>query len=118
MHQLDSEALAHRAIDILSDRQAGDIALLDISRVVTFADYFVIATATSPLQFRAIIEQLQRELKLEGAEMRGVEGTPESGWVLLDFGDVIVHLFSPQQRAYYRLEELWSRSAPIVRFTS
>ncbi|GBD23949.1 Ribosomal silencing factor RsfS [bacterium HR29] len=117
MQPLDSEALAHRAIDILSDRQASDIALLDISRVVTFADYFVIATAVSPLQFKALIENLEKELRREGASLRAVEGTPDSGWVLLDFGDVIVHLFSPPQREYYRLEELWSRAAPIVRFT-
>lgn len=117
MQPLNSEALAHRAIDILSDRQAADIALLDISRVVTFADYFVVATATSPLQFKALVEHLEKELRRDGAQLRAIEGTPESGWVLLDFGDVIIHLFSPPQREYYRLEELWRRAAPIVRFT-
>lgn len=85
--------------------------------MVTFADYFVIATAVSPLQFTALIEHLEKELRKAGANLRAVEGTPESGWVLLDFGDVIIHLFSPPQREYYRLEELWSRAAPIVRFT-
>ena len=113
---LDSEALANRAVDVLSDRQAQDIALLDISRSVTFTDYFVIATAQSPLQFRALAEQLEKELKVEGADLRHREGSSENGWMLLDFGDVIVHIFSPDQRAYYRLEELWGRTTPVVRF--
>jgi ribosome-associated protein len=114
---LDSEALAHRAVDILSERQALDIALLDISRSATFTDYFVIATAQSPLQFSALAEHLEKGLREVGSDMRHQEGSANSGWLLLDFGDVIVHIFSPDQRAYYRLEELWGRTSPVVRFT-
>ena len=113
---LDSEALANKAIDVLSDRQAEDIALLDISKSVTFTDYFVIATAQSPLQFNALAEHLEKELKPEGHDIRHKEGSAQNGWMLLDFGDVIVHIFSPDQRAYYRLEELWGRTTPVVRF--
>ena len=109
--------MAQRAVDILSDRLALDIALVDISRSASFTDYFVVATAQSPLQFNALAEHLERELKLEGHDLRHQEGTPASGWVLLDFGDVIVHLFSPDRREYYRLEELWGRTSPVVRFT-
>lgn len=113
---LDSEALANMAVDVLSDRQAEDIALLDISRSVTFTDYFVIATAQSPLQFNALAEHLEKELKKEGHELRHREGSAQNGWMLLDFADIIVHIFSPDQRAYYRLEELWGRTTPVVRF--
>jgi ribosome-associated protein len=115
---LSPELLAHKAVDILSDHQALDIALMDISKTATFTDYFVIATAQSPLQFNALAEYLENELKPEGHDLRRHEGTPESGWVLLDFGDIIVHLFSAEQRAYYRLEDLWGRTSQVVRFAS
>ncbi len=78
----------------------------------------MIATALSPLQFSALGDHLERELKLQGHDLRHAEGTKSSGWVLLDFGDLIVHLFSPDQRAYYRLEELWGKASPVVRFAS
>jgi ribosome-associated protein len=113
---LDSETLAQRAVDVLSDRKALDIALIDISKNATFTDYFVIATAQSPLQFNALAEYLERDLGPEGVDLRHKEGTPDSGWMLLDFGDIIVHIFSPEQRQYYRLEDLWGRTSPVVRF--
>jgi len=113
---LDSEALANRAAEILSDRQALDIVLLDISRAVTFTDYFVIATAQSPLQFNALKEHLEKELRPDGCDLKRAEGSPSSGWLLLDFGDIIVHVFSPEKRAYYRLEELWGKTTSPVRF--
>ena len=115
---LDSEPLAQRAVDILSDHKALDIALIDISRNATFTDYFVIATAQSPLQFSALADYLEKELKPEGHDIRHREGTAASGWMLLDVGGVIVHIFSPDQRGFYRLEELWGRTSPVVRFAN
>ena len=115
---LDSETLAHRAVDVLSDHQALDLALLDISRSATFTDFFVIATAQSPLQFSALAEYLEKDFEPEGHRLRHREGSAANGWMLLDFGDIIVHIFSPDQRAYYRLEELWGRTSPVVRFAN
>jgi len=103
-------------VDILSDRQAEDITQIDISKVSSFADYFVIATANNVRQLSALIDTLERGMKVHGVSMGAQEGDPDSGWVLLDFDDVIVHLFSPDQRTFYNLEGLWSRSAPLVRF--
>jgi len=114
---LAPEDLANRAVDVLSERQAQEIALIDVSKQASFTDFFVIATTTSPLQFNALAEYLEKELEPLGTRLRHREGRPEGGWVLLDFGDVIVHLFAPEQRAYYRLEELWGRTSPVVRFT-
>jgi len=114
--RLESEQIAQRLVEVLSDRQAEDIVQIDISKVSAFADYFVIATAGNVRQLNALIDTLDRELKAAGVEMSPQEGEPDSGWVLLDFDGVIVHLFSPEQRAFYRLEELWSRAAPLVRF--
>ena len=114
--RLDSADIAQRLVDTLSDRQAEDITQIDISKVSTFADYFVIATAGNVRQMNALIDTLDREMKQAGVEMGSQEGDPESGWILLDFEDVIVHLFSQEQREFYDLEGLWSRSAPLVRF--
>ena len=113
---LDSPEIAERLIEILSDRQAEDIAQIDIRRNAAFADFFVIATAGSARQLNALIDTLEKEMRDAGVRLEGQEGEPDSGWVLLAFDAVIVHLFSREQRAYYDLEGLWSRSAPLVRF--
>ena len=115
---LESEPLAQRAVDVLSDHKALDIALVDISKNASFTDFFVIATAQSPLQFSALQEYLEKDFLPEGVKLRHREGSGDNGWMLLDFGDVIVHIFSPDQRAYYRLEELWGRTSPVVRFAN
>ncbi len=112
---LQSAELAREIVDILSERQADDIVLLDISAVSSFADHFVIGTVGSTRQADAIIDALHRALGPRGVRPRRSEGTPDSGWVLIDYGDVVVHLFSPEDRAYYDLEELWSAGVPLVR---
>lgn len=109
--------LAQRLVDELSDRQVEDIALIDISKAAGFTDYFLIGTAGNERQMKAVVDALDRDLGGEGIRLHKREGAPDSGWVLLDFGDVIVHLFSREARAFYRLDELWSRNAPLVRFT-
>lgn len=90
--------------------------LLDIRDVASFADYFVIATAGSSRQIDAILETIDQDLR-KGEKIRpsGTEGDPNTGWVLLDYGDVVVHIFGPEERAYYSLERLWSRAVPVVR---
>jgi len=113
---LNSESLAQRAVDVLSEHKALDVALIDISKTASFTDYFVIATAQSPLQFSGLQDYLEKEFAPDGVELRLREGSGDNGWMLLDFGDLIVHIFSPDQRAYYRLEELWGRTSPVVRF--
>src|SRR5919201_2443133 len=118
-HAADSaEALrlARRIVDLASDKQASDIVLLDIRGVSLIADYFVICTAGSERQATAILKDLGDKLLEEyGRKPLHTEGKPDSGWVLLDFGDVIVHVFSPAQRAFYNLEQLWAAATPVVR---
>ncbi len=89
--------------------------LLDIREVASFADYFVIATALNPRQMRALVETLEKELRAEGAHAPRPEGAEDSGWVLLDYGSVIVHLFSPEEREHYALEKLWRAGREVVR---
>ncbi len=111
---LQAADLAQRIADLLSDRQAEQIVLMDIGKVSTFTDYFVIASATSERQMGALMDSLDRDLREEGIRPLKRDGTPDSGWVLLDFGDAIVHLFSPKERAYYNLEGLWAQGVSVV----
>ena len=106
---------ARRIIDLLTDRQAEEITLLDISEVASFADYFIIATATNARQMRAVVATLTKELRGDGVRPRHQEGESDSGWVLLDYGSIIVHLFSPELRDRYNLEELWREAKQVVR---
>jgi ribosome-associated protein len=89
--------------------------LLDIRGVSPIADYFVICTAGSERQTAAILKDLSEKL-LEELRRKPLhtEGQPDSGWVLVDYGDVIAHIFSPSQRSFYDLERLWSAATPIV----
>lgn len=112
----ESGEIARRIVHLLADRQAEEIVLLDVRRIVSIADYFVIASATNPRQMRALVDTVEKELRRDGVRLKHQEGALDSGWVLLDYGDVVVHLFSPELRAYYRLEELWRAATPVVRF--
>ena len=89
--------------------------LLDAREVCSFADYFVICSGDSERQLHAILDEVNQTLKREGVLPLHHEGTVDSGWLLLDFGDVIVNIFSPFEREYYQFDELWSRARPIVR---
>ena len=109
-------SLARRIVDLASDKQASDIVLLDIRGISLIADYFVICTVGSERQAGAILKDIgEKVLEEFGRKPLHTEGKPDSGWVLLDYGDVIVHVFSQSQRAFYNLEQLWSAATPIVR---
>ena len=111
---LESLQLAKAAVDIASDKKAADVLLLDIRDISTIADYFVICNGNNARQIQAIAESLQEELKKQGAQLLYREGVADTGWMLLDFGDVIIHIFGPKEREYYRLERLWSEAKTVV----
>ncbi len=98
----------------MSDRKAEDIIMLDIRELSVIADYFVICTGTSDRQVRAIANALDEELGKREVHPRGTEGMAQAQWVLMDYGDVIVHIFAPEQREYYKLERLWSKGQPVL----
>ncbi len=91
------------------------MVVLDTRPVSSVADYFVIATADSERQAKAIIEEIEKQMKASRVRPLGIDGEAESGWVLMDYGDVIVHIFDPGTRDYYQLEELWSGAPTVVR---
>ena len=107
--------LAQRAVEIASDKLAANIVLLDIRSLTAFADYFVLCSADSVRQINALVEDISVGVKSRGGPIGRREGAADSGWALLDYGDVLVHIFSQEMREYYALEELWRGAVPLVR---
>lgn len=107
---LDSITLAHRVLDLVEDKQATDIVLLDVRELTSLTAYFVIATVDTTRQAKAIedemFEKLGMEQKIRPLGIEGADGTG-AGWTVLDYGDVIVHLFTEEIRQFYKLSELW-----------
>jgi ribosome-associated protein len=99
----------------LEDKKGEDIILMDIHEQVIFADYFVICTGTSDRMLQALSDSAVEQVKQKYALNARVEGSARDGWVLVDFGDVLLHLFSPDRRDYYRLEDLWSQGKILLR---
>lgn len=92
---------------IADDNRAKDIVLLDIHKATPLVDYFVIVTAGSRRQSSAIIIEIDQEMKKRGEYKLGIEGSEEGRWALIDYGDFVVHVFSPEDRAFYALEDIW-----------
>lgn len=97
------------------DHQASDIALLDLRPLATFTDFFVLCNGHSDRQIEAISDAIEETLREHGYKPVQREGTKTTGWVVLDYGDVVVHIFAPEERHFYALDELWSRAKPVVR---
>jgi ribosome-associated protein len=108
-----SERLARRIAEIALDRKARDVAVLDMRDVVAYTDFLVICTGNTERQTQAIQDAIYRELKQASAQNGSgrlpdrVEGLPEARWILMDYLDCVVHIFTPDARDYYRLETLW-----------
>jgi ribosome-associated protein len=102
---------------IADDYRGKDTIVLDLTSITPIADYFVITTATSPRQMQAIAEEANRLLKAEGSRRLGIEGKDSGNWILQDYGDVVLHVFSPEARTVYDLERLWA-DAPRIDWQS
>lgn len=100
------------AVKALDSKKAVEITALEIGSLTVVADYFVIAAGTSNTQVRALADEVEYQLKLEGIEPRQIEGKA-TGWILLDYHDVVIHVFLQDQREYYNLEKLWADATPI-----
>jgi len=111
----DAAALAHRIVEIASDKKGNDIVMLRTAELTTMADFFIICSGRSDRQVAALSGAIVDELRDEGIRPLGTEGRQSSRWVLLDFGTVIVHVFAPEEREFYGLERLWSQATQVVR---
>ena len=111
----ESESIALAAAHAASDKKAGDIRILDLRKISSFADYFVICSGTSEPHLKAISSEIREKLRDNLGLHAHADGFPASQWVVLDYSGVIIHIFQPDKRAYYDLESLW-RDAPRVPF--
>lgn len=111
---LESIELARSIVDILEEKKGEDIVLLDIHEVAIFADFFVICSGTSERMLGALLEAVVDKVRENHHLRPHIEGLPEDGWILVDYGDVILHVFSPRQREYYNLEALWAQARVLL----
>lgn len=115
---MHSDATCRAAVAALEDIKAFDIVILDVRKMSALFDYLVIASAESTRQARALANNVQEKLKAIGGKVYGVEGEQSGEWVLVDLGDVIVHVMQPEVRSYYNLEQLWGGEPPAPHSTS
>ncbi|HPU01455.1 MAG: ribosome silencing factor [Firmicutes bacterium] len=108
-----SRELALWAAELAAEKKAEDLILLEVSKVSIIADYFLIATGRTRAQVHAICDYLMEKFRERRRPLLGLEGYQEGWWVVLDYGDLVIHLFQPEAREFYNLERLWSR-APLV----
>ena len=102
-----SNVMAKLAITALEDKKAEDIRVIDISEVSVLADYFIIASGTNRSQIQALADNVQESLGRAGYELKQVEGYNSANWVLMDFNDIIIHIFDNENRLFYNLERIW-----------
>ncbi len=96
------------AYDALDDKLAEDIKVLDISEISVLADYFIIATGKNPNHVKTLVDYVEEKVNLAGVETKNIEGTHSGSWVLVDFSDIIVHIFDKENRSFYDLERIWA----------
>ncbi len=96
------------AVDALGSKLAQDVEIIDISGVSVIADYFVVASAQNQNQLHAMQDAVDEAMYKKGLKARSIEGNRQSTWILMDYGDIIVHLFSAEDRLFYNLEKIWS----------
>jgi len=102
------------AIAASQERKAGDLVVLDLRGLANFTDFFLLATGSSSRQLRAIADAIEEQLARNGVKPDHVEGYTHGDWILMDYVDFIVHVFTPRSRAYYNLERLWGDAARLA----
>jgi ribosome-associated protein len=104
---MTAKEMAKCAYLALEDKKAEDITVIDISGVSVLADYFIIANGTNPNQVQALVDNVEEDLHKAGHDPKQIEGYRQGNWVLLDYGDIIVHVFDQENRLFYDLERIW-----------
>ncbi len=105
---MDSKALMEKIVTVLDSKKAGDIKVIKVSDLTILGDYFVIATGTSSTQVKMLTDEVDYQLGLMGVEPHKIEGYRSENWIVLDYTDVIVHIFHSETREFYGLERLWA----------
>jgi ribosome-associated protein len=107
MKKKDSEYIARRCVELAEDRKAEDLVWLDLRSDSSICDYFIICSGLSEPHLRALADHIESELAKEKIRPKGVDGFPASQWIVLDYVDVLVHIFIKDKRRFYGLEQLW-----------
>ena len=102
------------AVDAAQSKKAEEISVLDLTKVASFTDAFIICNGLNPRQNQAISNEVEKQLKQEGIRPSSIEGYQQAEWILMDYGSLIVHIFSPRARNYYELERLWKTARRIA----
>lgn len=112
---LDSKEMAKVAYDALDEKLGKDIRVIKIDEISVIADYLIIANGQNSLQIAALTDNVEMRMAQNGVENRRIEGNKKSTWILMDYGDVIVHVFSPEDRLFYDLERIWRDGRAVER---
>ena len=112
---LEPLELARQIVDLVAEKLGSDIVMMEIGHLSVIADYFVICSGETERQLDAIREEVSKELKKDGRYALRTDGAPSSGWILMDYGSVMVHIMAPSQRERYSLERLWSDGKVLLR---
>ncbi len=102
-----AKLIVKKAYDALSDKKGEDIKIIEIGKLSTVADYFIIANGTNAPHVESLVDNVEEELLKENIHAERIEGVKSSGWILMDYNDVIVHVFSKEDRLFYDLERIW-----------
>jgi ribosome-associated protein len=113
LHTREPEPAWLTAVHAAESKQARDVTVLDVREATSFTDYFLIATGANPRQIQAIGDEITQQLKRHGEYPASLEGYKNAEWVLIDYGDFVIHIFSPKARTYYDLERLWRDAKPV-----
>ena len=105
---MESKEIVKTAYKVLDEKKAVDIKIIDISKVSVIADYFIIAGATNDRQVKALADNVEETLGRAGCEPKSIEGYANANWILMDYRDVIIHVFNQEQRLFYDLERIWT----------
>ena len=109
-NSISLEEMKLAVVDALEDIKAFDITVMDVRQMTTLTSYMIVASGNSTRQCKAIADNVREKLKEKGAEARGIEGEKDGEWILVDLGEIVIHVMVPATRAYYNLEQLWSES--------
>ena len=105
---LETRTIKDKIVEILEDKKAKDISIINIEEITSLADYFVICTGTSTTHIKTLADELDERMDKQGFKPLRKEGYNSARWILIDYGDVVVHIFHEEDRSFYKLERLWS----------
>jgi len=114
MNEFETKKMVKLAIEALEDKKAEEICVIDISEISVLADYFIIAGGSNTSQIQAMSDAVDEKLGKSGYPLKQIEGYQNANWVLLDFGDIIVHVFDKENRLFYDLERIWRDGKKIA----